>query len=111
MKEFVDLSGASGASYRFRRIADGEPHQRIAGNYALLKAHRGSFQVRFVGATNDLSQARTKCPPELLKGAHLYTRLNVSRAAREAEHQDLLAKYGPHEPPAQDQADGIPTPG
>ena len=94
MKDFVDLKGASGATYRFRRIPDGEPHQRIAGNYAVLKSRASGFTVRLVGATNDLSQARALCPPEALKGAQLYTRLNVSRAARESEHQDLLASYG-----------------
>jgi len=97
MKDFIDLKGASGATYRFRRIPDGEPHQRIAGNYAVLKLGQRGFTVRLVEATNDLSQARARCPAEVLKGAQLYTRLNVSRAAREAEHQDLLANYGPAE--------------
>lgn len=94
MNELVDLTGASGAVYRFRRVANGEAQQRMGGNYALLKARAGGFTVRFVGLTNDLSQARQECPPELLKGAHLYVRLNVPRAAREAEHEDLRANYG-----------------
>lgn len=94
MQDFVDLTGASGASYRFRRLAAGEPHQRIAGNYAVLKPRAAGFTVRFVGATNDLSQARAACPPEVLKGAQLYVRLNVARTPREAEHADLTANYG-----------------
>ena len=98
MNEFVDLKGASGATYRFRRIPDGEPHQRIAGNYAVLKPRARGFTVRLVGATNDLSLARGLCPAALLKGAQLYTRLNVSRELREAEHQDLAANYGESEP-------------
>ena len=99
MQDIVDLTGASGATYRFRRLPDGEPHLRIGGNYAVLKARpKGSFAVRLVGIENDLSQARRACPAELLKGAHLYTRLNVSRIAREAEHQDLLANYGDCQP-------------
>jgi len=97
MKDFIDLKGASGTTYRFRRLPDGEPHQRIAGNYAVLKLRQAGFTVRLVDATNDLSQARARCPSDILKGAQLYTRLNVSRAAREAEHQDLLANYGPAE--------------
>ncbi len=104
MKDLVDLTGASGALYRFRRVPDGEAQQRIGGNYALLKARAGGFSVRFVGITNDLAQARQECPPELLKGAHLYVRLNVPRTAREAEHADPSANYGSGEeacdPPA-----------
>ncbi|HEX7946327.1 MAG TPA: hypothetical protein VF495_16790 [Phenylobacterium sp.] len=94
MKDFVELTGASGATYRFRRVAAGETLQRIAGNYAVLKARAGGFSVRFVGATNDLSQVRAECPPEVMKGAHLYVRLNVPRAPREAELADLAAAYG-----------------
>ena len=94
MSDFVDLTGASGASYRFRRAGADESQQRIAGNFAVLKLRKGGFTVRFVGSTNDLSQARTECPPDLLKGAHLYIRLNVPRGPREAEHADLAAGYG-----------------
>jgi len=95
MKDFVDLKGASGASYRFRRLPDGQPHLRIAGNYAVLKPRTGGFTVVHVGATDDLSRARTECPPEAKAGSiHFYTRLNVSRAAREAEHADLVSRYG-----------------
>lgn len=95
MKDFVDLTGASGASYRFRRLADGQDHQRIAGTYAVLKHRARGFTVRYVGATNDLSQSRAECPLEVLKGADLYVRLNVPRAPREAERDDLTANYGP----------------
>lgn len=99
MKDLVDLTGASGATYRFRRVVDGQALLRIAGNFALLlKTRTGGFTVRFVGATNDLTLARQECPPELLKGTHLYVRLNVPRAAREAEHADLQANYTPSEP-------------
>src|SRR4051812_9957757 len=94
MMDFVELTGASGTNYRFRRVRGGEPHQRIAGNYVVLKPRKGGFTVRYVGATNDLSQASSECPPEVLKGAQLYVRLNVPRAPREAEQADLAASYG-----------------
>lgn len=94
MKDFVDLSGASGASYRFRHARTVEP-QRIAGNYAVLRPRAKGFAVLHVGATDDLSAAHSECPPEIMKrGSQLYVRLNVSRAPREAEHADLQAKYG-----------------
>jgi hypothetical protein len=98
MKDFLDLEGASGAVYRFRHAAPGELRPRMGGNFAVVKPRAKGFTVRFVGATNDLSQAQATCPPEVLKGAQLYIRLNVPRGQREAEHQDLLANYGPTEP-------------
>ena len=93
MKDFVDLKGASGASYRFRRLPEGQAHLRIAGNYAMLKRRAGGFTVVHVGVTDDLSQARAMCPTGT-GATHLFTRLNVSRTAREAEHADLVAQYG-----------------
>lgn len=88
---FIDISGASGASYRFRRWPDGSGHLPIAGNFIVVR--EGSFPVEVVviGMTNDLSQARssTKAKGEAL----VYTRLNVARATREAEHADLAARW------------------
>lgn len=94
MREFIDLQGASGATYRFRLLADGASHVPIAGNYAFVKEREGGFTVVRVGVTTDLSQARNECPPGERRGAtHLYTRLNVARATREAEHADLIGAH------------------
>lgn len=99
MKDFVDLVGASGVSYRFRRLAATEQPQRIAGNFAVLRRRGPNFSVLFVGVTNDLSQVRAECPPQHRSGgAHFYTRLNVSSAIRQAEHADLSARYGRQRP-------------
>ncbi|UTP38457.1 hypothetical protein M9M90_14690 [Phenylobacterium sp. LH3H17] len=86
---FIDLSGVSGAKYRFRLWRDGTDHLPIAGNFVVVL--EGSAEVAVIGMTNDLSQARsaTKAKGE----AHVYTRLNVARATREAEHADLLSHY------------------
>jgi hypothetical protein len=105
MNEFVDLKGASGAAYRFRRLPEGKPHVRIAGNFAVLKWRAGTFTVLHVGASDDLSEARGTLPADVRGGgAQFYTRLNVARALREAEHADLLAQYGaaPEAPEAGD---------
>ena len=41
MRDFIDLQGASGASYRFRRRPEGAAHLPTAGNYAeALKIYR-----------------------------------------------------------------------
>jgi hypothetical protein len=96
MKDFLDLKGASGAEYRFRVWAEGAAHLPVAGNYVFLKEEPEGFKVLFVGATNDLSRARNDWPKVAKRGAtHVFTRLNVSRAVRLAEHEDLVAGYKP----------------
>jgi hypothetical protein len=97
MKDFIDLDGASGATYRFRLWPEGAPHQPIAGNYVCVRpdaARPGGYQVTYVGETTDLSRARIELPKSLkAPGVLIYTRLNVSRAIRTAEHEDLAARH------------------
>jgi hypothetical protein len=96
MKDFIDLKGASGAFYRFRLWPEGAPHLPIAGNYVFLKAEPDGVTVVLVGATNDLSQARRAWGKVAQRGVtHVFTRLNVARATRTAEHEDLVAGYNP----------------
>jgi hypothetical protein len=84
--EFIDLEGASGAAYRFRRWPATGNHPPIAGNFAVIDAAGTPLRI---GVTNDLS---TVAVADLASG-QLFTRLNVSRATREAEHEDLVQRY------------------
>jgi hypothetical protein len=94
MQDFIDLKGASGAEYRFRVWAEGAAHLPIAGNYAILKVDEEGVSVLLIGATNDLSQARKDWSRVAKRSpTHIFTRLNVARATREAEHADLTAGY------------------
>lgn len=96
MKDFIDLQGASGAFYRFRIWPESAAHLPIAGNYVFLRAEPSGFTILLVGTTNDLSQARRAWDKVATAGAtHAYTRLNVARATRTAEHEDLVAGYHP----------------
>jgi len=95
MKEFIDLQGASGAAYRFRLWPNGAPHQPIAGNYVCVRAERDTYEIVSVGETLDLSQVRGKLTKRVRDATtHIYTRLNVARANRTAEHEDLMAGHG-----------------
>ncbi len=90
MNDFIDLTGASGATYRFRRRAVAGDHLPIAGNFALVTIEDGKVTVSTLGKSNDLSRLMAPTePPE----AQVYTRLNVARAIRTAEHDDLAAAY------------------
>lgn len=91
MTDFIDLKGASGAAYRFRLWPETDFHPPMGGNYVIADGATGALKVRLLGLTNDLSlvkQAGASRP----KG-RLYTRLNVSQAARRAEHEDLVAAW------------------
>jgi hypothetical protein len=97
MREFVDLRGASGNLYRFRLWPEGGAHPPIAGNYIVLREDGDDVKVLLAGVTSDLSQAANECRKLLAKDAEarLYTRLNVARALRSAEHDDIVAAYRP----------------
>jgi hypothetical protein len=87
--DFVDLQGASGQVYRFRRWPDGR-HPPIAGNYAVVR--RKDHQLVALGVSENLAEAQTKLML-VESGLEAFTRLNVSRARREAEHADLSTAY------------------
>ena len=97
MREFVDLRGASGSLYRFRLWPEGGAHPPIAGNYIVLKEEASGLKVLAAAVTGDLSQASVEARKALAKDtqARLYTRLNVARAVRTAEHEDIVEAYKP----------------
>lgn len=84
--EFIDICGASGSAYRFRRWPTAGKHPPIAGNFVLVA--EGSRDVLAIGVTEDLSRAPLVLEAAA-KEAELFTRLNISRRTREAEHADL----------------------
>lgn len=92
MQDFVDLPGASGAAYRFR-TAQGRAQPPMAGNYAWVRFEGAEISVVELGAADDLSRVTHKPPPRAAEDAQLFTRLNVVRAVREAEHQDLIEQH------------------
>jgi hypothetical protein len=94
---FLDLNGASGATYRFRLAPDEGVISPMAGNYVCVREEESGFTVLSVAATNDLSHARQAWKHAAAKhgATHLYTRLNVSSSVRENERRDFAAFYKP----------------
>lgn len=92
MPDFVELSGASGAAYRFRSWPEGDNHTPMAGNFAVLVFEGATPTIVALGVTGNLSHARhlAQAILEQSSGA-LFTRLNVSRSTRTEEHEDMLA--------------------
>jgi len=94
MRELLDIPGGSGATYRFRPWPNGAPHEPIGGNYLFVRIDDEQVEVLVIGTTNDLSRAKSTFPKAEKRGAtHVFTRLNVTRSTREAEHQDIAAAH------------------
>lgn len=93
---FLDLSGVSGAVYRYRRVSLDEL-PATAGNLVVTAASPTGRRYVLCAAARDLSRARAHL--ELLLREHhdadLFIRLNVARATREAEHADVVAAVQP----------------
>jgi hypothetical protein len=110
MKAFIDLEGASGATYRFRLWEAGAPHQPIAGNYVCVRSEGDTYAIVSVGETMDLSRLREGLSKRVRETTtHVYTRLNVARAIRCAEHEDLSARHGGAKPRATSARTDVPA--
>jgi len=92
MGQFIDLVGASGATYRFRAWPDAG-QAPIAGNFAVASRTGPELKVQLLGVTTDLSRALAQVAVAGLSGKPVFVRLNVARAARHAVHDDLIAAY------------------
>ncbi|MDB5427928.1 MAG: hypothetical protein JWR43_1903 [Phenylobacterium sp.] len=55
MQDFIELQGASGASYRFRRRPEGASHLPSAGTYVRVQETGAGFKELTVGAALDLT--------------------------------------------------------
>jgi len=89
--DFIDIPGALGASYRFRIWPQDGGHLPVAGNFVVVRAAVARVEVLAIGVTNDLSRARSAAAAK--DEDQVVTRLNVARATREAEHDDMVAQY------------------
>lgn len=87
MTDFIDLPGASGATYRFRI----SPLSPAAGNFAVVRRGKGGLQIFGVGVAADLSRIRDVAADVGDGTGELFTRLNIKRELRDAEHADLMA--------------------
>lgn len=96
MTDFVDIQGASGTPYRFRR-ADLTELPAMAGNAIVASGASTRLKVSFCGSARSLAQSAPALRQALnaKRGACLYIRLNVARTTRDAVHADLVAGLGP----------------
>jgi hypothetical protein len=95
LSERVELRGRSGKLYSFFRLNEQTPLRPIGVTYALAEPGPHGWRLLRVGHTSnlaarswsgELAEAREAAPD-----AELLVRLNISRAIREAEAEDLAA--------------------
>lgn len=92
MSEFLDVPGASGAQYRFRRT-DVRSLPATAGNILVVKPLKAGPTLVLCAAADSLASARPAAEAALKahRSAAVYVRLNVARRTREAEQADIAA--------------------
>ena len=86
---FIDLTGASGVQYRFRKV-DGQLPP-IGGNFVCVRTEAGAARVIGCGKARTLARALAEEIQGLGAQGDLYVRLNVAGALRDTEHEDLVA--------------------
>ena len=97
VKTFIDIIGASGATYRFQRIDDPAKAPATAGNFVFARLNSGEDEVVCCGLASNLqhSVAQWGADIEQSETRGIFVRLNVGRADRTREHDDIVEKHRP----------------
>jgi hypothetical protein len=93
--QVVDVQGRSGATYRFRHAPSSAELPAHAGNFILVESTAGRRNVLACGTRGSLVELGGPWRELTAGGVEVYIRLNVSRATRQAEHDDLVAQLAP----------------
>jgi hypothetical protein len=94
-----ELAGKSGARYRYISFEEDRFLPPAGANYVIARLTKEGATVVYAGETDNLaSQSWRKTlekARETYRDAAILTRLNVTRAVREAERVDLIAEHQP----------------
>jgi hypothetical protein len=95
----IELAGASGARYRYTSIDEGRFLPPAGANFVIAKVTKEGAEVVYAGETDNLASQSWRSQLEKAREAYgeatILTRLNVTRAVREAERIDLIEHYHP----------------
>lgn len=95
----IELAGKSGARYRYTPLEEERFLPPAGANFVIAELTREGARVVYAGETDNLANQSWR--PTLEKARQTYakakilTRLNVTRAVREAERRDLIEHYSP----------------
>jgi len=95
----IDLAGASGTRYRYSPLDENRFLPPAGANYVIAELTTQGTNVVYAGETDNLASQTWRADLENARrkyaAATLLTRLNVTRAVREAERLDLVENYHP----------------
>lgn len=99
MTQQIDLAGASGARYRYTPIDENRFLPPAGANYVIAELTPEGATVVYAGETDNLASQTWRADLDKARrkyaAATVLTRLNVTRAVREAERRDLVDNYHP----------------
>ena len=97
MQNFIDLEGASGATYRFQRVDNLSNLPAIAGNFVYVQNDGPNPVVVCCGTDETLLRAANRWPAaqQSHQAKAMYVRKNVSWKVRASEHQDIVERHRP----------------
>jgi hypothetical protein len=94
-----ELAGKSGARYRYSSFEEERFLPPAGANFVIAKITKDGPTVVYAGETDNLASQSWRGTLEKARAAYgdaaILTRLNVTRAVREAERTDLIANYEP----------------
>ncbi|MBS0362708.1 MAG: hypothetical protein JSR98_15130 [Proteobacteria bacterium] len=99
MSRQYEFAGKSGARYRYTPLEEERFLPPAGANYVIARVTKEGATVVFAGETDNLANQTWKKElekaRETYRDARMMTRLNVTRAVREAERSDLIQAYAP----------------
>ena len=99
MSRQIELAGASGARYRYTSMDENRFLPPAGANYVIAQVTKEGAQVVYAGETDNLASQSWKNELDRARqtysDATILTRLNVTRAVREAERVDIIENYHP----------------
>lgn len=97
MQDILDLKGATGEAYRFRRLDRLGEAPATAGAFVYVRWEGAASVMLFLGESDSLLAAGVRWAEAQARhrATDVYVRLNVAHEARAREGQDMLGVLQP----------------
>lgn len=99
MNRQIEFAGKSGARYRYTPLEEDRFVPPAGANYVIAELTAEGPSIVYAGETDNLANQTWRSALEEARKtwtqAKVLTRLNVTRAVREAERADLVEQYHP----------------
>ena len=99
MTRQIELAGKSGSRYRYTRLEEERFLPSAGANYVIAQLTPEGTTLVYAGETDNLANQTWRQALDAARktyaDAKILTRLNVTRAVRKAEQDDLIQEYQP----------------